>query len=336
MKKRIWAAWMAGIALLSVAGCQGKGATSASPAAEMPAEASIAYDSASYNAQDPMEEAGGGAYDAGASVTSENGIEAVAAAGRKLIRTVRLEMQTKEFDAVLEGLGRNVQEMGGYVESSSIRGGGYDYSGGMRGAAYTLRIPSNRLDEFVEVVNGLGNVTYKNESVEDVTLQYVDVESHKKVLETEQARLLELMEQAESLEDLLAIEGRLSEVRYELETYGSQMRLLDNQIDYSMVYVDIMEAERLTQTGERSFLEEIADRFRDSLYSVRSGLRELVIVVLGSLPILAVWAVVIAVCAAVIRKLFYRREKKEKKARRWWKKNQPSESQDPESPDAQR
>ena len=57
------------------------------------------------------------------------------------------------------------------------------------------------------MVSEIGNVTQKNESVEDVTLQYVDVESRKKALETEQERLMELLSSAENMEDLLAIES---------------------------------------------------------------------------------------------------------------------------------
>ena len=86
------------------------------------------------------------------------------------------------------------------MESSEISGLSYYNMDGSRYAWLTLRIPADRLDEFVTVVSGLGNVTSQNESVQDVTLQYVDVESHIEALETEQTRLLELMEQAESME----------------------------------------------------------------------------------------------------------------------------------------
>lgn len=248
----------------------------------------------------------------GGAVTSESGLESVDLNNRKLIRTVRLEMQTKEFDALIDGIRKKVQEMGGYIESSSMWGNSY-YNSGTRNCEYTVRIPSEHLDEFVQVVGELGNVTYKNESVEDVTLQYVDVESHKKALETEQERLLELMEQAENLEDLLAIESRLSEVRYGLENYGSQKRLLDNQIDYSTINLSIAEVERITETGEKSFFQEIAERFGNSLYMVGKGLRGFVIGLIGSLPVLTVWAAVIAGLVFLIQKLFYRKKKKDKK-----------------------
>ena len=143
----------------------------------------------------------------------------------------------------------------------------------------------------------------------------MDVESRQKALETEQSRLMELLEKADNLEDLLTIESRLSEVRYELENYGSQKRLLDNQIDYSTVYITITEVERITEVGERTFFQEIGDRFSESLYIVGVGVRGFIIGVIGSLPLLVVWGAVIALIVWIIRKAFYGKkwEKKPKK-----------------------
>lgn len=327
MKKRYLAGLMAGLILIAAAGC---GSSSKNTTSEMAAEAmdTYAYASEESVAEAPAEGAEWEYDNDSGAVTSENGIESVAETARKLIKTVNLEMQTKEFDAVVESISKKVQEMGGYIEDSSVWGSSY-YSTGARSASYTLRIPSDRLDEFVEATDELGNITYKNESVEDVTLRYVDVESRKKALETEQARLLELLEQADNLEDLLTIESRLSDVRYELENYGSQLRLLDNQVDYSTVYLNINEVERIIETKERTFFEEIADRFNDSLYIVGRGLRGFAIGFLGSLPILAVWAVVIAALAFVLRKVFYGK-KKDRKIR---KKEEPPQDNPPMGPE---
>lgn len=156
-------------------------------------------------------------------------------------------------------------------------------------------------------------MTYKNESVDDVTLRYVDVDSHKKALETEQERLLALLEKAENVEDIITIENRLSDVRYELENYESQIRLLDNQIDYSTVYVDISEVSRVTDTGKQGFFEEVASRFSDSVYVVLMGLRGFAIGILGSLPILVVWGVILAVVVILLRKFVFKKSKKNKK-----------------------
>lgn len=239
-------------------------------------------------------------------VTSENGLEAQVENGRKLIRTVSLSLETKEFDSVLTNLSTKTTELGGYIETSSVNGNSYSHHS-TRYASYVIRIPADKLNEFVEVVSELGNVTQKNESVEDVTLRYIDVESHKKALETEQERLLELLFKAENMEEILTIESKLSDIRYEIENYESQLKTMDNQIDYSTVSVYVDEVERVTDTGEKGFFEEIKERFGNSLYVVARGIRGLVIGILGSLPILIVCGGVIAVVVIVVRKILKKR-----------------------------
>lgn len=239
-------------------------------------------------------------------VTSENGLEAQVENGRKLIRTVSLSLETKKFDSVLTNLSTKTTELGGYIETSSVNGNSYSHHS-TRYASYVIRIPADKLNEFVEVVSELGNVTQKNESVEDVTLRYIDVESHKKALETEQERLLELLSKAENMEEILTIESKLSDIRYEIENYESQLKTMDNQIDYSTVSVYIDEVERVTDTGEKGFFEEIKERFGNSLYIVARGIRGLIIGILGSLPILIVCGGVIAVVVIVVRKILKKR-----------------------------
>ena len=308
MKKKVLACVLSGILAVSIFGCGSKSMMATESAvADSAAYDDMAYDSGYDTTESASaEEAGSGA------VTSENGIEEVQETDRKLIRNVNLSLQTKEFDTVLDNMSQKIKDLGGYIQDSSVWGSSSDYSSS-RSASYTLRIPSDKLDEFIDVVETLGNVTYKNESVDDVTLRYVDVDSHKKALETEQERLLALLEKAENVEDIITIENRLSDVRYELENYESQIRLLDNQIDYSTVYVDISEVSRVTDTGKQGFFEEVASRFSDSVYVVLMGLRGFAIGILGSLPILVAWGVILAVVVILLRKFVFKKSKKNKK-----------------------
>lgn len=284
--------------------------TSASAADAAPAEAP-AYESApiegekGYYSVEFEEEAVEDA-DAGGGVTATSGIESVGAVSQKLIKTVNMSLETKEFDALLENIRQKVEDIGGYIEYSDISGSSY-YSVNVnsnRNAWLTLRIPADKLDGFVTVVSELGNVTNKNESVEDITLRYVDVESHKKALETEQSRLLELLEKAESMEDIIAIESRLSEVRYELQSYESTLRTYDNQVSYSTVALNIYEVERITEVPEEeSFFDEVRYRLSDNLYSIGRDLRSFAIWLLSSLPYLLFWAAAIVVVYLIIRRI---------------------------------
>lgn len=220
---------------------------------------------------------------------------------RKLIRTVDIQIQTKEFDQVVEGIQTKVQELGGYIEQSSLDSGSGYYEDYNRYSNMTVRIPSDQLDSFVENVKENANVTSLSESAEDITLSYVDTESRKKALETEQERLMTLLEQAETVEDIITIEGRLSEVRYQLESYTSQLRTYDNQVDYSTVRIGISEVEREVKAEQKGFWDEVKENFGNSWYHMGQGFRSFAIWFLGSSPYLLLWAALIGGAVAGIR-----------------------------------
>lgn len=329
MKKDIRRIALIVASILILSGCGAKSMSMTDTSAEAPAaepvmpQESYSYESG-YNDEMYMESAEAPAgeeeyYTEEGKVSSTAGIESVGATSQKLIKTVSMSMETKEFDTLLENIRSKVEELGGYIESSEISGSSYYSLQGNRYAWMTLRIPADKLDGFVTIVSELGNVTNKNESVQDITLQYVDVESHKKALETEQTRLLELLEKAESMEDIIAIESRLSEVRYELQSYGSTLRTYDNQVNYSTVSINISEVERVTPViEERTFFEEVQYRLSDNLYDIGQGMRNFAIWLISSLPYLFIWAIIIVVFVFVVRKLIrkkplFGRKKKEQK-----------------------
>ena len=132
---------------------------------------------------------------------------------RKLIRDVNLEVETETFEELLSTVGEKTRNLGGYIEESYTYNGSNYYGKGTRNANLTIRIPAEKLDEFLLAVGEVSNVISRNESVTDVTLEYVDLESHKRVLLAEQERLLELLEKAETIEDIISLESRLSQDR---------------------------------------------------------------------------------------------------------------------------
>ena len=153
----------------------------------------------------------------------------------------------------------------------------------------------------------ISNITRQIKSLEDVTLNYVATESRLKALETEESRLLELLAQAENMTDLLEIEGRLAEVRYEIENYASQKRLYDNQIDYATVYLSIEEVKEYTPVEEPTLWERISKGFTDNLKGVGEDLLDVLVWFIVSLPYLVVFAIVIILAAKISKPLRRRR-----------------------------
>ncbi len=234
---------------------------------------------------------------------------------RKLIRTVDLNVETKEFDLVMSTLEQQIDVLGGYIEQLDAYNGSsyYGYSKN-RNANMTIRIPKDKLDGFLEMVSGISNVINRSEYVEDVTLAYVDIETYRNTLRTEQERLLAFLEQAESIEDIITIEERLSNVRYELESMEAKLRTYDNQVDYSTIYLSITEVQELTPVVEETVWERITGGFVESVQNIGNGIVEFAIWFVINIPYIIIWVIVIVLMILLIKKLQKRRrERKQQK-----------------------
>lgn len=227
--------------------------------------------------------------------------ESAQASQRKLIKNVDMGVETENFTELLDTVEKKTDALGGYIENSYTYNGSSFYGETNRDASLVIRIPAENLDEFLSAVSEESNVISRNDSVTDITLQYVDLESHKKALQAEQDRLLELMEQAETIEDIITLESRLSEVRYQIESMEAQLRTYDNQVSYSTVYLDINEVKKLTPVKEQNVWEKISTGFAESLSNVGHGLLNFGIGLIIKLPYLVVWAVIIFAVVMIIR-----------------------------------
>ncbi|MCM1090586.1 MAG: DUF4349 domain-containing protein [Butyrivibrio sp.] len=287
--------------------------------------AAEAYEDLDYVSESYMEE--GGAWDTTQSgETSEIGGESFRSAvtsgsgsavndSRKLIRTVNLDVETKEFDQMLAEIEEQVAKLNGYIEQMDTYNGS-KYSGSLnnRSSDLTVRVPKQSLDTFLKTVDDTGNIVSRTESVEDVTLDYVDTESRKSSLLVEQERLLSFLEKAESLEDIITLEERLSEVRYQLERMESRLRTYDNKVDYATVYMSIREVKELTpppvEEEEETVWERLSNGFMENLIDVKDGIVDFFVWIVVDIPYLVIWAVRIAVIVFIVRLIIrYRRKR---------------------------
>ncbi|NLP33938.1 MAG: DUF4349 domain-containing protein [Clostridiales bacterium] len=228
----------------------------------------------------------------------------------KIIKRVSMVVETQNFDDLLITINDKIEVLGGYVESSSINGRRYYYLEESRQARIVARIPKDRLDEFTGTVEEAANVVNSELNTENVTLQYVDMESRKKALQIEQDRLFALLEKEDTLEDIITLERRLSDIRYELQNYESQLRTLDNKVEYSTVTMTIHEVERITPRVEekKTVWKRIQNGFSDTIYHISEGAKDFIVWFVVNLPYLIIWGGIITVVLLIVRRT-YRKKK---------------------------
>lgn len=240
-----------------------------------------------------------------------------AATGRKLIKTVNLSMQTLTFDEAIKEIEARTAALGGYIQSSGVSNNNYlynDYRGSYRSlryANYTVRIPSQWLDSFTNAMGNIGTVTNKSMGTEDVTLQYVDTESRAESLKLQRDRLMALLEKADKIEDIIVLEERLSDVIYQLERKESTLKNYDNLVEYSTVYINMEEVERITyEEPVQTFGSRISSGISETFYEISEGFKNFIVWFVTNLPFIVIWAVIIVAVVIVIKKLVVREKRK--------------------------
>lgn len=230
---------------------------------------------------------------------------------RKLIRNVDLSFETTDFDTFVQDIQSKTTALGGYIESSDLSGNAY--TDRHRYAYFTLRIPKSQVDTFLSFAEGEANLTRKYENTQDITLQYYDTESRKKALQSEYDRLLELMAKAESVDAVIAIEQRLSEIRYQLDSFESDLRRYDNQVDYSTITVNVSETTVLTASEKSGFWSRVQANLESNIEDLCDAAIGFLIWFLSSLPVLLALAILFFIIYRIVKVIRSRRKEKKKK-----------------------
>ncbi|MDD6798086.1 MAG: DUF4349 domain-containing protein [Clostridia bacterium] len=219
--------------------------------------------------------------------------------GQKLVKTISLTLETKEFDKCMQNINQKTTELGGYVENSKLSGRAEKHS---RYASVTLRIPSDRIEEMRGTLADFATITYSTESTKDVTLEYVDAESRLKALRTELDTLLNLLESATKLSDIMSIQSQITSVRYQIESYESRLRTMQNKVSYGTISISVEEVYKETNTNP-SFFDEIKDKFEKSAENIYEAAKGFIIWFIGSLPYFVIIAAVAVIVVVVVKKI---------------------------------
>jgi hypothetical protein len=160
--------------------------------------------------------------------------------GPKVIQTASLSLSVprNRFPEVVNEARTLAAGFGGFVVSSTASQG--DERRLERGTL-VLRIPGQSYAQAMKSLTGLGRVEAREESGQDVSQEFVDLNARARHLEAVERQLLELLDRAESVSAALAVQSRLDDVQLELEQVRGRLRFLDDQVSYATVSLQIHE-----------------------------------------------------------------------------------------------
>jgi len=243
------------------------------------------------------------------SVSDYNYSAANNADSRLLIRNVSITLETATYQTTYESIIEAISKNGAYIENSNVTGTGKKNN--LHEATIVIRVPAENMDALIKALDGNGTVTSSSESVQDVTLEYIDMESRISSLKTERDSITKLLEQADDLDTILELQDKISEINYEIENYESSLLVMQNQITYSTLTLNIKEVIEETEVADS---EEVRNTtLGDKMWAALKGsLNFLLILGQGILIVLSALLPVIVIIGIPVTIVLIVRHRKKK------------------------
>lgn len=228
-----------------------------------------------------------GSYTANSSATSSS---VQSDQNKKLILTGNLELEVLDLDELCAKVSELTESYGGYVQNSSVssRTSSRYYNA-------TIRIPAESYSDFLADLKDSGQQLSYAENVDDITDRYTDIEAQLNSLKAQEAKVIEFYDKAETIEDLMAVESRLSDIRYQIEYLEAQIKNYDLLTAYSTLNISAVETKVYTPVnnsfftrlknafvnGFKNFFNSLGDFFIDVVYNLWTIIFLAVIAFLG-------------------------------------------------------
>lgn len=230
-----------------------------------------------------------------------------------VLRTAERTLESSSFDQSLSYIQNLVTEYQGYFEQSTVDGQSFEEGGQGRAAELSIRVASESLDDFLTSLDAVCTVTYKSESAQDISDRYYDVETRLESYRVQMERLNQLLGSA-SLEDMLLLEDKRTQVQQEIDSLEGQLKSWSGQAQRSTVYVTLREVEARDQvrsTGN-GLGERVKTAFYDSLNWLNGFLQDAAVVLAIAAPVLVVLIPVLVVVWAIVAGVRHRKGRKGK------------------------
>lgn len=206
---------------------------------------------------------------------------------QKLIKTVFIDLETLNYNETISAVKSRCSFYNGYIQESVEKGKNL-YSDSLRTAEIIIRIPSEKLNDFLDDVTLLGNVLQTVVNTEDVTDAYFDIETRLEALNIKKSTYMALLDETKEISEIVSLTDALSDVIYEIESLTTKLNKYDSLVEYSTVTIKIIEVEELDPNVEIGFIDEIKDTFISSVESLINLLKGLFICAVALIPFMSI------------------------------------------------
>lgn len=216
--------------------------------------------------------------DAGGDDNTTQNMDSMTLLEEKLVYRCNLELETLDYAGTMTSIKEAIAQYGGVIQSENETDSSYDWyyadyhktQGTMRNYI-EIRVPSKNYDSFVSALDGVGKITSKSASIDNISQQYYDTTTQIEALQIQEKNLLEMLEQCTTIEEMITVQDRLTSVQYDISRLQTSKRYMDVDVAYSYVNISIEEVMEFRAEEEPVKKNTFADRLKNTIKSTASG-----------------------------------------------------------------
>jgi hypothetical protein len=214
----------------------------------------------------------------------------------------------------MDAITRMAEEMGGFVVSANLYKERLSSGIEVPRASITIRVPAERMDEAMRRIREQSNQDPLSENIssEDVTRDYVDLQSRLKNLEAAEAELTEIMQEANRTEDVLAVYNQLVSIREQIEVIKGQIKYYEESAALSAISVELI-ADKAVQPIEIGGWQPqgaLKSAVEALIRSLQFLVNALIWIVIYLLPVLAILFIIFILPPLLLIRFLMRRQKR--------------------------
>ena len=196
----------------------------------------------------------------------------------KLVYRCNLSIETLDYAGTMKSIKEAISKYGGIIQSENETDSSYEWyyadyrktQGTMRNYI-EVRVPTANYDNFVSAMDGIGKITSKSSSIDNISQQYYDTTTQIEALKIQEKNLLEMLEQCSTIEEMITVQDKLTSVQYDISRLQTNKRYMDVDVAYSYVNISIDEVMEFRVEEEPVKTNTFMDRLVNTIKSTYSG-----------------------------------------------------------------
>ncbi|WP_243292312.1 DUF4349 domain-containing protein [Bacillus sp. FJAT-47783] len=234
---------------------------------------------------------------------------AMTTSDRKVMYNAHIRADVSDLEKVKHTLEKEATTLGGYVVQANVTEMEQQIEGFL-----SFRIPQGKMEEFIDFIQKqVDHVSSEQVSGIDVTEEYVDLQSRLSSKQSVEKRLIELMDRAEKMEDVLNISSELAKVQEEIEQIKGRIQYLENKTDYATVDVYLLEEKGAEVAADKlNTWEKVKNQWNKSINGLLLSSSSIAVFIVGNLPIWIIIGGVIFLFVIGRKKIFSKFTKNKK------------------------